>query len=104
MSNPLPIACKLDAAEMPRRAEEIGALGRDGLLSSERAGSRALLRFRADSDIRARLERIVEAESRCCAFLDFELAAEADATRLTITAPRGAEPALEVFRKLFANA
>jgi hypothetical protein len=101
MSEPLSIACSLDATEQPRRAAEIGALGRDGLLSAGRRGREAVLRFRSDHEIRARLERLVEAESRCCGFLRFELTGDAAATTLTISGPEGAEPALTAFGELF---
>jgi hypothetical protein len=98
-----PIACTLDPAEMPQRGDEIRALGRDGLLSVERADRRVTLRFRRDAAIRRRVEAIVAAESRCCAFLDFDVAGEEDATVLTIAAPEGAEPTMHDLADLFAG-
>jgi hypothetical protein len=44
----------------------------------------------------------VAAESRCCAFLDFDVAGEEDATVLTIAAPAGAEPVMHELADLFA--
>lgn len=99
MTEPLPIACTLSPAEQPRRAEQIRAVGRDGLIHAERGG-RAVLRFRPE--VRARVEEIVAAESACCAFLDFELAEEDDAIVLRIAAPEGAEPAAQLLADLFA--
>jgi hypothetical protein len=58
-----------------------------------------VLRFRPDAAIRARVEAIVAAESECCAFLDFRLEHDSDATVLTITAPNGGA---EVVRELTA--
>jgi hypothetical protein len=99
----LPIACTLERAEMPQRAAEIRALGRDGLVAVERGKRSVTLRFRPDPAVRERLEAIVAAESRCCAFLDFGLAAEAEGgSVLTIAAPEGAEPALHEFADLFS--
>ena len=98
-----PVACTLDPAEMPRRGDEIRALGRDGLLSVERAERHVTLRFRPDAAIRRRVESIVAAESRCCAFLDFDVAGEEDATVLTIAAPDGAGPTLDDLADLFAG-
>jgi len=83
------IACSLSADELPTRLAEIGAIGRDSLLSVSPTG---VLRFRADQATRGRLEDIIAAESACCSFLDFELREDAGELVLTITAPAGAEP------------
>jgi len=99
----IPIACTLDPAEMPRRGDEIRSLGRDGLEAVERGRRHATLRFRPDPEIRARVEDIVAAESRCCAFLDFTLAHDDGATVLTIAAPEGAEPAVQSLTDLFSG-
>jgi hypothetical protein len=74
-------ACTLGPAQLSRRLEELGALGADALRS-------AVLRFRATPEIRGRLERIVAAESECCAFLDFELTDEEGELVLRVTVPR----------------
>jgi hypothetical protein len=99
---PLPIACTLDPDQMPQRGEEIRALGRDGLVAVEREERSVTLRFRPDPSIRARVEAIAAAESRCCAFLDFTVTQAEDATVLTIAAPEGAEPTLRDLTGLFA--
>jgi hypothetical protein len=97
-----PIACTLDPAEMPARGDEIRALGRDGLEAVERGELSVTLQFRPDPAIRERVERIVAAESRCCAFLDFTLAADRAATLLTIAAREGAGPAVHDLADLFS--
>jgi hypothetical protein len=86
------LACTLDPAQMQQRGDDLRALGRAGLAAVERGERRVTLRFRPDPAIRERVERIVAAESRCCAFLDFTLADEEDATVVTIAAPDGGEP------------
>jgi hypothetical protein len=91
MSEPVPIACTLDASEQRQRAVELRSLGHDGLLSIDRGKQRVLLRFRPDPDIRERVERLAAAESRCCAFLRFEVADTDGATALTVVAPEGGE-------------
>jgi hypothetical protein len=88
MSSETPIACSLNAEELPRRLAEIRAVGADALLEVDGGGA---LRFRNDETTRARLEEIVAAESECCAFLTFDLRATADVLELRITAPEGAE-------------
>jgi hypothetical protein len=95
------IACTLTPVDMPRRAEEIRAIGRDGLLSVERGDGRALLRFRPGA--RERVEAIVEAESTCCAFLDLALADEEGELVLTIAAPEGGELAVQLLADLFES-
>jgi hypothetical protein len=96
-----PVACTLDPAQMPQRGDEIRALGRDGLVAVERGERHVTLRFRPDPAIRERVEDIVAAESSCCAFLDFTLAATDDATVLTIAAPDGGEATLHQLADLF---
>jgi hypothetical protein len=98
----IPIACTLDAAQMKVRGEDIRALGRDGLRAVERCERRVTLRFRPDPGIRERVESIVAAESRCCAFLDFTLAHEENATVLAIAAPEGGEATMRDLADLFA--
>ena len=101
----LPIACTLDAAEMSQRGDEIRALGHDGLEAVERRELSVTLRFRSDPAIRERVEGIVAAESRCCAFLDFRIVREKDATAVTIVAPEGGVAAMHQLADLFsANA
>jgi hypothetical protein len=103
MSHRLPIACTLSPAEMPRRAAEIRALGRDALMTVELSEGRAVLRFRADPSTRARVERIVAAESQCCAFMDFDLFAGDDAIVLTIAAPGGGEAPVQQLADLLVG-
>jgi len=88
MSSDTPIACSLNAEELPRRLAEIRAIGEDSLLGVDEAGA---LRFRNDEATRARLEAIVAAESECCSFLAFDLRTSGEALELRITAPQGAE-------------
>jgi hypothetical protein len=89
MSQPLPIACTLSATDLEARGAELRALGGDGLVAATEDAGRAVLRFRPDRAIRERMEAIVAAESRCCAFLDFRVEHSEDATVLTISAPNG---------------
>jgi hypothetical protein len=102
MSETAPIACTLSPADMPQRAADIRALGRDALLAVEGSEARATLRFRRDPATRARVETIIAAESKCCAFIDFELADAGDAIVLTLEAPAGGEAAMHMLADLFA--
>ena len=84
-----PIACILSADEMPARLREIAALGREALLSVDRDGPVALLRFAGGPRVARRLDAIVAAESRCCEFLSFERTDDGDGFVLRIAAPPG---------------
>ena len=94
VNGPVPLACTLGGTEMHDRQAQIARLGQDGLLSVEHEEQRAVLRFRPGGELRRRIDEIVEAESRCCAFLDFQVEEEADATLVTIAAPPGGEATL----------
>jgi hypothetical protein len=95
MPNDLPIACSLDATALPRRLAEMRDVGRDALLDVDRSDRRAVLRFRAGAETRARLAAIVAAEASCCAFLDMTMQDDDAAVALSISAPPGAEPVLD---------
>jgi hypothetical protein len=97
----VPVACTLSADELPARRQQIRSLGKDGLLSVEHDARRAIFRFRSGAQMRRRIDEIVEAESRCCAFLDFRVEEVGDVTALTISAPGGGEPELSEFAALF---
>jgi rhodanese-related sulfurtransferase len=90
----MPIACNLTKDEIAGADERLAGyrrLGRDGLLSIERAPQHVALRFRRDRNIRRRVDALVAAESRCCAFLGYNVDEEPDAIVLTLTAPEGGE-------------
>ena len=94
MTTSLPIACTLTGDELPARLAEIRAVSRQALRTKTITGGYALLSFDPAPGVRDRLAAIVEAESRCCAFLTMRLADDAGAITLTIEAPEDAEPVL----------
>jgi hypothetical protein len=94
MDRSLPIACTLSSSDLESRMAELRALGGDGLLSVTEAPGRAELRFRADPEIRRRVEAAASAEAECCAFLDFRVEGGPEATVLTISAPNGGDVAI----------
>src|SRR4051794_25433797 len=103
MGQPLPIACTLSAGDLASRVAGLRALGGDGLLSVTEARGRAELRFAPRPDIRRRVEAAAAAEAECCAFLDFRVANESDATLLTISAPNGGADAIQGLVPAFAG-
>jgi hypothetical protein len=90
----LPIACSLNARELPERLRQMADLGRDALLDTRIENGCAQLRFAAGAGVRARVDVIVAAESECCAFLAMRVSDEPDAIVLTIQAPNDAAPML----------
>ena len=87
MSTTPPIACTLAPAEMPARMREIVSLGRDALVHVETTATTATLRFAGDDAVARRLDAVVAAESRCCAFLSFERSGDDEGHLLRIAAP-----------------
>ena len=100
MTTDSPIACSLNASDLRARMDEIGALGRDALRSTDTDGT---MRFRANETTRERLEAIIAAEATCCSFLRFELTDEGDTLTLAIAAPAGAEPVAHDLTAAFAR-
>jgi hypothetical protein len=91
MPTDLPIACSLNATELPKRLAEMADVGRAALRDIRTTGTHAQLSFAAAASVRDRVEAIVAAESLCCAFLDMTVSDEPDLVVLTIDAPEGAE-------------
>jgi hypothetical protein len=89
MTEETPIACSLGPSDLRQRLSEIAAVGADSLIERGTVGDRHLLRFRADAETRHRLEAIIAAEAKCCAFLDLSLDEQGDELVLSINAPEG---------------
>jgi hypothetical protein len=90
-----PIACSLDASALSDRLAHMAELGGSALLDAGIDGRGARLRFTAGGEVRRRLDGIVAAEARCCAFLRMDVTEAPGALTLSIVAPAGAEPVLE---------
>jgi len=91
MSPRTPIACNLEKAERPVRAEALAALG-GRLVAIDAKGRRATLEFEPGAE--EEIAELVEAEARCCPFFEFEQETAADAAVLRIGVPHGGEWAL----------
>jgi hypothetical protein len=92
-----PIACTLTPDGLTARRALIDALAADGLLERTPTGSGLRVRLRDRPDIEQRTRELVAAESRCCAFLDFELRREDGDLWLDISGPEDARPVIEMF-------
>ena len=92
-----PIACTLTPDGMTARLALIDALAADGLLERIPTESGLRVRLLDRPDIDRRTRELVAAESKCCAFLDFELRRENGNLLLDISGPEDARPVIEMF-------
>lgn len=88
MATEVPIACTLSANELPGRLEAARALGEQALTGVEVTGRRALLRFDGHRDD---VDALVEAESGCCSFFEFDVRETDDEVEVEILTPEGGE-------------
>lgn len=93
----LPIACTLTPDGMTARLALIDALAADGLLDRSSTDAGLRVRLRDTREIEERTRALVAAESKCCAFLDFELGREDGDLVLDISGPEDARPVIEMF-------
>jgi hypothetical protein len=94
MAEPIPIACSLDADSYATRLDALREVGEIAFLRAQHVadGVGADLYFRGGKEIHRRLREIVQAEAKCCAFLDMKLDVEDGMLRLSISAPEDAAP------------
>jgi hypothetical protein len=93
----LPIACTLTADDMTARVALIDALTADGLLERTTTDAGLRVRLRDTPEIERRTRELVAAESRCCAFLDFDLGRKDGDLVLDISGPEDARPVIDLF-------
>jgi hypothetical protein len=93
----LPIACTLSPDGMTARLALIDALAADGLLDRTPTETGMRVRLRDTSDIEQRTRELVAAESKCCAFLDFDLGRDDGDLMLDISGPEDARPVIDMF-------
>jgi DNA-binding transcriptional MerR regulator len=92
-TRPEPIACTLDATQVPDRvAEWQSLLGAAGERTAIAGGVRVA--FAADVDV-AELARLTAAEQECCRFLAFTITMDGRGTALEVRAPDDARPVVE---------
>jgi hypothetical protein len=91
-----PIACTLTPDGMTARLALIDALAADGLLQRSPTESGMRVRLLDRPDIEQRTRELVAAESKCCAFLEFDLRRENGDLLLDISGPEDARPVIEM--------
>ncbi|BAM93113.1 hypothetical protein S58_71480 [Bradyrhizobium oligotrophicum S58] len=95
------IACTLTSGAMKDRMARIAALNRDALFHHERDD--LVLRLTYAPEASPRVQRLVNAEQSCCAFLAFDLQESPGALNLTITAPERARDAADALFETFLS-
>lgn len=95
----IPIACALPRDALAARRSWVDALAADALLERAATASGMRVRLRDTPDVERRVRELIDAESKCCPFLGFELGREDGALVLDVSGPEDAEP---VIAMLFA--
>jgi hypothetical protein len=90
-----PIACTLNPSEMRERAASVDRLLRDAMLGQTTIEGGIRTRFRDEPDVERRVRELVDAESRCCAFLAFAVGRDSESLWLEITGTAEARPVIE---------
>jgi hypothetical protein len=99
-TEPVPIACTLDAGALGDRVHEWRALVASSVVTVE-SDSRSVRLFLRDSDDALLAAASLGArEKACCAFFDVAIEIEPDVRALRLTVPDGAEEVLAAFAEL----
>jgi len=97
------MACSLKPAEWAERKRLIEEIASAGVQEVNLDGEMLTFRFRSDPKLSASLQGLIELESDCCPFLEFELEEHGGLLNLTVQAPNGPETALDALRDMFAS-
>lgn len=80
-----PIACTLDDDAGRERAARWAAVARTGTRTAVSTPDRVTITYQALPGVVAEVDRLVNLESHCCAFLRFEVAQDARSIHVVIT-------------------
>jgi len=84
------LACSLDPADQEKRFAEFAVLAAAALLRAVRTPKGARLLLRHSSSVQTSLGRLIEAERRCCSFLEFVVEVGDDGIWVDVTGPPAA--------------
>lgn len=96
-SDDLPIACSLDSAELAKRCEELSKSVLVEATAIEALKNGLRWRFSSSPTLLTRLAALIDAERRCCRFLNVTLQCEPNLGEivLDVTGPDGTREFLE---------
>ena len=80
----LPVACTLAVTDGAAQLQRWRQLNDRALVRQVREPEELLLVYRTDGGTRAELESLVDVETTCCAFLDWQVEAREDDLRLRV--------------------
>jgi hypothetical protein len=72
-SDPGAAACTLDATDREARLREWQSLRTDALVSESHSDAGSVSVFRADADVKQRIDALIQAEHDCCSHLRFNV-------------------------------
>jgi hypothetical protein len=90
------LSCSLPIDEADRRVRETRSALAASVKARDDIQGGMKLRFPADPAFRKLLQETVEAESRCCPFLDMRIRRTDEELELTVTGPPDAKPMIEL--------
>jgi hypothetical protein len=90
------LACALPATEADRRARKTRSAIGESVLRRTAIDGGLRLAFAADERTAAALTEVVDAESRCCPFLEMSIERRNGELELTVTGPPEAAPMIEL--------
>jgi hypothetical protein len=93
----VPIACTLNASDVPARLDEWRAFARQWVLEGETRTAAARFRLAPGDEALAAAASLAQREKECCAFFDFAISIDAHDRWLSVTVPSGAEQTLADF-------
>lgn len=98
----VPIACSLTPQDRKLQLERIRTLARRSVQAAKREPLKLHLTYAVEAA--EKVHEVVQVESLCCGFLDFDLRGDANGVYLTITAPESARDAAKILFDQFAPA
>jgi hypothetical protein len=93
---PAPLACSLSPDDLKRRSQRWSELASEALLETTSTETGVRFRFRGTKEIGEELRQLVEAESRCCPFLSFEMRAVDREVILDVSSPEEARALIQI--------
>ena len=90
-----PNTCSLDSAGQEKRFGEFAELASVALVEAVRTPHGARLLLRHDDSVQASLWRLIEAERRCCSFLEFRVEAGDSGLRVEVSGPPSARTLID---------
>lgn len=91
------MSCSLTGVERTTRLQELRDVASEALLKLTVIDDGAELRFENTAATHAELVRLIDAESKCCSFLSFDLRVMDRELLVEVTAPDGAGQIAELF-------